>query len=101
MSPTLQVLAAGSILIILFFVSVILPERWREMRHQREVKRVSRGDEVVTVGGIVGRVLDLAEDEIVLEIGPATEVRVLRQAISHRLGSAATLKERVYAGREI
>jgi preprotein translocase subunit YajC len=46
------------------------------------ISQVEPGAEVVTVGGLLGVVKDVGDEEIRLEIAPGTEVRVAKQAIS-------------------
>ena len=67
--------------VILYFV-MIRPQ----MRHQKEVKAMiealSKGDEVVTTGGLVGRVAKVGDNYIQLEIADKLEVQVQRSAVS-------------------
>jgi preprotein translocase subunit YajC len=48
------------------------------------VSSLAVGDEVVTVGGLIGRITVLAEQEMRLDVG-GTEVRVARNAVSGKL----------------
>ena len=67
----------------LFWVLFIMPQR-RRMQAQRElVQRVAPGDEILTVGGLIGRIVSVeGDDELRLEIAPGTEVRVARRAVA-------------------
>jgi preprotein translocase subunit YajC len=66
---------------VLWFI-LIRPQRQRQAAHQALLSEVETGEEVVTVGGIVGTVKDVSDEEVRLEIAPGTEVRVAKQAIS-------------------
>jgi preprotein translocase subunit YajC len=71
--------------LILFWLIIVLPQR-RRRRHQVQVlSQLSAGDEVITVGGIYGSVREVADDHVVLEIAPETEVRVAKSAVAARI----------------
>jgi preprotein translocase subunit YajC len=44
--------------------------------------KVEVGDEILTVGGLIGRVRSTQDEELVLEIAPGTEVRVARRSVA-------------------
>jgi preprotein translocase subunit YajC len=70
---------------VVFYFMLIRPQQ-RRARAQRElIQSVSVGDEVVTIGGIFGRVLELDDDAVVLEVAPGTTLRFLRSAIARRI----------------
>jgi preprotein translocase subunit YajC len=76
----------GFILIILAFVFLyfvlVRPQKRRQVEAQRMLSSLKEGDEVVTAGGIYGRVTELIDDDDVLvEIAPDLRVRVARRAI--------------------
>jgi preprotein translocase subunit YajC len=67
----------------LLWVLFILPSRRRAQAQRELISSVDVGDEIVTVGGLFGRVLaEPAEDELLVEIAPGTEVRVARRAVA-------------------
>ncbi len=71
---------------ILFFVIMwfilIRPQKKREKEAQQMRNNVQVGDEVTTVGGIVGRVVSLREDTVVIETGSDRDkIRIKRWAI--------------------
>ena len=79
----------GLVILPLLFVAMyfftIRPQQQR-LRNQRAlVASVVVGDEVVTIGGLIGRVTVLGDQEMRLDIGNGTEVRMARNAISARL----------------
>ena len=66
----------------LLWVLLIMPQR-RRAQAQRELHtNVQVGDEVLTVGGLIGRVRSAQEDELGLEIAPGTQVRVARRSVA-------------------
>jgi preprotein translocase subunit YajC len=71
-------------LFALFWLFVIKPQRNR-LRAQRELhEAVGPGDEIVTMGGLLGHVRAVNEDDdtLVVEIAPGTNVRVARRGVA-------------------
>lgn len=66
----------------LMYLLVVLPQRRRAAAHARMVAQVGVGAEVVTIGGIYGRVTAVGADDVTLEVSPGTHVRVAKRAIA-------------------
>jgi preprotein translocase subunit YajC len=75
----LIVLVAMFALLWLFFIA---PQRRRAQAQQALIGSVEVGDEIVTVGGLIGRVRAAQDEELVLEIAPGTQVRVARRSVA-------------------
>ena|SRR5919202_1071564 len=70
---------------VVFYFMLIRPQQ-RRARAQRElIQSVSVGDEVVTIGGLFGRVVELDDDAVTLEVAPGTSLRFVRSAIARRI----------------
>jgi preprotein translocase subunit YajC len=67
---------------VLLWLLFIRPQRQRAQAQQQLVSGIEVGDEILTVGGIYGTVLELRDDELVLEIAPGTRVRAARRAVA-------------------
>lgn len=70
------------VLIGFFWFFLIRPQQKRQKQHQKMLSAIGKGDEVVTNGGVLGRIKDLDEQFITLEVAPGVDQRVQRQAIS-------------------
>ena len=71
------------IFVIMYFL-LIRPQQKKLKQHQNMVNNVRRGDEVVTQGGIVGKVVKVREDEeIEVEIAEGVKVRVVKATLAH------------------
>lgn len=70
-------------MLALFWFLLIRPQRRRQAHHRSLMENLSAGDEVVTAGGMFGRIRAVADDHIVLEIAPGTEIRVAREAVAN------------------
>ena len=71
-------------LFVLFWLFVIKPQR-RRMQEQRTLHAsVAVGDEIVTLGGLLGHVRDINEsdDTLLVEIAPGTNVRIARRGVA-------------------
>jgi preprotein translocase subunit YajC len=66
-----------------FWFLLIRPQRQRAAAHRSLVEALKPGDEVITVGGVFGHVRSIADDEVVLEIAPGTEIRVAKAAVTN------------------
>jgi preprotein translocase subunit YajC len=70
------------VLAVLFWVLIIRPQRRRAQQQGRVIQGLERGQEVVTAGGLYGRIDHVGDDDIRLEIAPETVVRVDKRAVS-------------------
>src|SRR5688500_2320338 len=64
---------------------VICPRQRRRKRHAAEIAAVKMGDEVVTAGGIRGKVTKVSDDEVEVETAQGTKVRIVKSTLSHVL----------------
>ncbi len=70
------------LLFVVFYFLLIRPQTKRVKEHKQMVESLAKGDEVVTNGGLLGRITQLGDNFIVLEIAPNLEVKVQRQAVA-------------------
>jgi preprotein translocase subunit YajC len=73
---------------VIFYFLLIAPMRKKQKKTQEMLARLKKGDEVVTGGGIFGRVAALDEERgfVVLQIADNVKVKVLRSAIAGLAG---------------
>jgi preprotein translocase subunit YajC len=74
----------------LLWVFLIMPQRRRAQAQRELLASVEVGDEVLTVGGLIGRVRSAKDEELALEIAPGTEVRVARRSVASVLTPGET-----------
>ncbi|PAX08257.1 preprotein translocase subunit YajC [Sphingomonas lenta] len=87
---------AGSILgllplilvFIVFYFLMIRPQQRRMRALQQSIAAVKRGDQVVTAGGIVGKVTKVEDAHVEVEIAPNTRVRVVKATLTEVVGTA-------------
>lgn len=78
-------IAPWLLIFVIFYFLMIRPQQQRVKQHQAAINAVKKGDEVVTGGGIRGRVTKVADDEVEVEIAQGVKVRVVKSTISHVL----------------
>ena len=69
-------------ILAVFWFLLIRPQRQRQAAHRNLLAELSPGDEVVTAGGILGTVRSIADDHVLLEVTPGTEIRVAKEAVT-------------------
>lgn len=73
------------VFIALMYFLMIRPQTKRAREHKEMIEGLSKGDEVVTNGGLLGRIKDIGDNFILLEIGKELEVKVQKHAVSATL----------------
>jgi preprotein translocase subunit YajC len=84
----------------LMWVLLILPQQRRMRAHQAVVASLQVGDEVVTAGGVYGTITSVDEDTLAVEVAPGVVLRVLRSAVSQRIGPEEEEADDDVAGSE-
>jgi preprotein translocase subunit YajC len=69
-----------------FWILVFRPQQRRVKEHQAAINAVKKGDEVITGGGIRGRVTKVTDDEAEVEIASGVKVRVVKSTLTHVIG---------------
>ena len=67
---------------VIFYFLMIRPQQRRMKAHKAMLDAVKQGDEVVTGGGIVGKVTRIKDDELEVEVAPTVKLRVVRGTLS-------------------
>ena len=72
-----------ALIIVVFYFLLIRPEKKRSKQMKEMLDNLQIADEVVTTGGIIGRVLSVKEDTVLIETGSdRTKLRILRTSIA-------------------
>ena len=70
------------LIFVIFWFLVMRPQQRRAKLHQASIMAVKKGDDVVTGGGIRGRVTKVSDDEAEVEIAQGVKIRVVKSTIS-------------------
>lgn len=85
-------------MVALFYFLLIRPQTKRAKEHREMVEGLSQGDEVVTNGGLLGRVTAVGDTFATLELGGGVQVRVQKNAVANVMPKG-TLKEQEKKGQ--
>lgn len=78
-SPILPLVA----MLVIFYMLMVRPQQRRLKAHRAMLDAVKQGDEVVTGGGLIGRVTRVKDDgEIEVEVAPTVKLRVVRATLT-------------------
>ena len=69
------------LLFVLLYFLMIRPQMKRAKEHKQMVEGLQKGDEVITSGGVVGRISRMGEAYVTLEVAPNTEISVQRSSV--------------------
>ena len=71
------------LMVLIFYLFIIRPEKKRNKETQEMLNSIQVADEVITNGGIIGRVLSVQKDTVLIETGSdRTKIRVVKAAIA-------------------
>ena len=68
-------------LVVLFYFFLIRPQSKRQKEHKKLVSELQKGEEVITSGGILGKVTNVNDDFITLEIAKEVSLKIQKSAV--------------------
>ena len=73
-----------ALIFLVFYLLLIRPQQRRIKQHKNMVENIRRGDEIVTAGGIVAKVIKVMDEsnELIIEIAEGVRVKVLKSTVS-------------------
>ena len=69
------------LMFVLLYFLMIRPQMKRAKEHKTMSEALQKGDEVITAGGVLGRISKVGDAYLSIEIAPGTEVQVQRSAV--------------------
>jgi preprotein translocase subunit YajC len=79
-SSLMSMLPLVLMFVVLYFV-MIRPQMKKQKEHKAMIEAVAKGDEVVTAGGVVGKVSKLGDSYLGLEVANGVEIQIQRSAV--------------------
>ena len=70
------------ILFAVFYFLLIRPQLKQAKQHKQLVSELAKGDEVATSGGLLGKIKEVGDNFILVEIASGTEVKIQKNAVS-------------------
>ena len=80
-SPVAGMLVQLVLVFCIFYVILIRPQQKKMREHENALKSIKPKDEVLTGGGVYGKVVSANEDTLTVEIAKGVEIKVLRSTI--------------------
>lgn len=68
---------------------MIRPQQKRAKQHREMVSALQKGDQIITQGGIFGKVTSVRDDEVEVEIAQGVKVRIVRATVTQVLNKTA------------
>ena len=68
----------------IFYFLLIRPQQTKMKTHREMLENLKKGDQIVTAGGIVGKIarIEQSDNQLVVEIAPNVQVKVIRQTVA-------------------
>ncbi len=82
MGYILMQIAPFILIFVVFYFLLIRPQQQRMKKHREMVEALRKGDEVVTQGGLIGKVTRVAEAEATVEVAEGVRVKVIKSTIA-------------------
>jgi preprotein translocase subunit YajC len=77
------------IMFAVFYFMLIRPQQKKQREHQDMLRNLKKGDEVVTTGGIIGKIAGLTDTYATLEVQEKVRIKVVRSHITGKTGTPA------------
>jgi preprotein translocase subunit YajC len=71
------------VIFAVFYFMLIRPQMKRSKEHRNLVAALDKGDEVITNGGLLGRITDVSDSFVTLELADNLQVKLQRQAVAN------------------
>ena len=79
---SLTTLLLPVLLIVVFYFLLIRPQQKKQKEHRQMVEALGVGTEIVTGGGVLGKITDLGEQFVTVEIADGVKVKIQRHSIA-------------------
>jgi preprotein translocase subunit YajC len=70
------------VIFVIFYFLLIRPQMKRAKEHRNLVAALSTGDEVVTNGGVLGKITDVGESFVTVQVADGVQIKVQKQAVA-------------------
>jgi len=69
-------------MVLIFWFLIIRPQMKRQKDHQAKVSAMKKGDQIVTGGGLVGKVIKVDDTYVEVELGPNMRVKAVKSMVT-------------------
>lgn len=71
-----------AVIFVLFYFMLIRPQNKRQKEHRKMIEELKKGDEIVTSGGILAKVIDINDQYLKVSLSENVDIRIQRGAVS-------------------
>lgn len=71
------------VLVVIFYFMIIRPQQQRQKQHQQTINSLKPNLKITTLGGILGKVVEVKEDTVIIEIAKDVKIEVLKSAVAY------------------
>ena len=79
-----------AIFVVIFYFFIIRPQKKRQKAQDTLLSSLSRGDQIVTIGGFFGTIREVKDDSLVVEVADGVKMRILKSAVATKRAPAAS-----------
>lgn len=87
-----------ALFVAVFYFLLIRPGQKQRKQHEQLVSSISKGDEIMTAGGIYGTITKVDDDNVMVKVADKTEIKLSRNSIARTVNAAE--QEAAEAGTE-
>jgi preprotein translocase subunit YajC len=80
------------LIFIVFYFLLIMPQQKKAKEQKQMLESIDKGDEVITSGGIHGKVVGITDNVLTLDVGDKVKIKVSREFIAHKKSADANQK---------
>ena len=80
--PTLLTFAPIVAIVVVFYFLILRPQQQQQKAHKAKIEAVKKGDQVLTGGGLVAKVVAVDGEYCTIEIAPGTKARALKSTLA-------------------
>ncbi len=77
---------------LIMYALIIRPQQRQQKEHKKMISEIKRGDQIITSGGMHGRVTGVADDVITLEIADRVRIKLNKSGVGSRISGAEAEK---------
>jgi len=80
------------LIFVVFYFLLILPQKKKAQEHKKMLESLQKGDDVITSGGIHGKVVGITDNVLTLDVGEKVKIKVSREFITQKKGADVVQK---------
>jgi preprotein translocase subunit YajC len=71
------------LIFVVFYFLLIRPQQKRQKQHQARIEAVQKNDEVITGGGLMGKVVKVTDDYVEIDLAQGVRVKAVKSTLTH------------------